>query len=345
MKIKIWRNISFIVLILGFSCVGHAQQEAQFSQYMFNKLSYNPGYAGTSGSICLTGLYRDQWMGLTFDAPTNAGANTAGVAPQNLLFSFDMPVKFLHGGLGATIYTDKAGYTSATNINVNYAYHLVWGTGILSIGFEGGLFNRALNSENLRGYDDMTGDPTNPTGSSSSDPLINQLAKDQNDMMTDFSFGLFYQTAGQFYAGLSMKNILAAKSDQLNYQNSRCIYLMAGYDYSIPTNPDIRLLPSTLIKTADFSLFQVDMSCLVEYNRTVWGGLSYRLQDAVAVLAGVNMEHMRIGMSYDFTTSVLGGIGKPGRSKGSMEIYLRYCFKIHIPPKMPTIYENTRYQW
>lgn len=339
MKIKTLKNISFLLLIWGFLCHCHAQQEAQFTQYMFNKMSYNPGYAGTSGSICLTGLYRDQWMGLTIDGPVPG--SDAGVTPRNFLFTFDMPISFLHGGIGATFLSDQVGYTSSTTINIDYAYHFYWGPGTLSLGLEAGILNSTINSQHLVGPDDLTGNPTNPTGGSSSDPLISNSS--QSDMLTDFSFGLFYQVAGKAYAGLAMKNLLAAKSDVLNIQNSRCVYLMGGGEYALPTSPSYRIMPSALIKTADFSVYQIDLSCLVEYQRAFWCGLSYRVNDAIAILAGVNWNKLRIGMSYDFTTSTLGGISKEGRSKGSMELYLRYCFKVIIPPKPPSSYQNTRY--
>ncbi len=340
MKIKTLKKVSFIVLIWGFSCVGFAQQEAMFTQYMFNRLSFNPGYAGTSGSICLTGMYRDQWMGLKLDPSVSGG--DAGSTPQNFLFSFDMPVRFLHGGLGATVFTDKVGYTSSTNINIDYAYHLFWGPGNLSIGVEGSFYSRTLNYKNLVGTDDLPSDPSTSAPSASEDPLL--VSRDsQNEMLTDVSLGFYYQVPGVMYAGLSMKNLLAAKSTILNFQNSRYVYLTGGYEYVIPTDPSFRILPSALIRTADFSTFQIDLSCLVEYERSVWGGISYRFQDAIAILAGVNWKKLKIGLSYDFTTSGLGGISKPGRSKGSLEIYLRYCFKVIIPPKAPSSYQNTRY--
>ena len=93
MRIRLSNKLSLFVIALVFSCVAMAQ-EPQFSQYMFNRMSYNPGYAGSSGSICAALMYRNQWLGLHLDAP-NANAK-AGSTPQDVLFTFDMPVKFLH---------------------------------------------------------------------------------------------------------------------------------------------------------------------------------------------------------------------------------------------------------
>ena len=103
-----------LVLLTPFSLF--AQQEPQFSQYMFNRLSYNPGYAGSNGAICLTGFYRNQWMGMGLtDVYGEASSASTG---ETMNFSFDMPVRFLHGGIGATIISDKIGYRD--NI------HIVW---------------------------------------------------------------------------------------------------------------------------------------------------------------------------------------------------------------------------
>ena len=120
MKIELFKKVSVFALIMAFSCIGFAQQQAQFSQYMFNRLSYNPAYAGSVGSICFSGLYRNQWMGLTLTSP-GTGVKE-GATPQNILFSFDMPVNFLHGGIGLSVLTNKLGYYSAINIGFDYAY-------------------------------------------------------------------------------------------------------------------------------------------------------------------------------------------------------------------------------
>ena len=338
MKIKIHKIISFSIVILGFSCVGFAQKEMQFTQYMFNRLSYNPAYAGSSGSICATLLYRNQWMGLQLDAPTPT--SKAGSTPTSYLFSFDTPVKFLHGGLGLTAYADKIGYHDNVGIDFDYAFRIYWGPGNLAAAIEGSFFNTSLDYSSLIGSDDQTGNYETPT-ESANDPLLNG-GTDANDFLVDLSTGVYYQVPGTYYLGVSIKNLLAAKSEKVNFQNARVLYLMGGYEYILPSNPSFKLKPSMLVKTADFSTFQVDASCLLEYQNAFWGGVSYRFQDAVSFLGGVNWKKMKVGLSYDLTTSALGTF-KEGLSCGTMEIYLHYCFKVIIPPKPPSVYRNTRY--
>ena len=326
MRIKLSKKLSLLVMALGFSCVVMAQQEPQFSQYMFNRMSYNPGYAGSSGSICATAMYRNQWMGFTLDPPT-AGKET-GSTPTDILFTFDMPVKFLHGGLGFTFVSDKIGYHNNIEVALDYAFRMFWGEGNLSAGIEFDLLNSSIDLGQLHGPDETP------------DPLL--TGKEVSAMLIDGAVGLYYQVPGKYYLGLSVKNLLGAHSDVIKFTNARTVYAMGGYEYTPAMAPSLRIKPSALLKTANFSYFQADLSCLLDYRNAFWGGLGYRVQDALYVLAGVQWKKLRVGVSYDFTTSRLGSF-KPGRSMGSLELYLRFCFKVVVPQKPPTAYGNTIY--
>src|SRR5574344_870414 len=143
MKIRIVKIISLALMILGFSCVSVAQMESQFSQYMFNRLSYNPAYAGSTGSMCAAVMYRTQWIGLQIDPP--AEGYDAGSTPTNYLFTFDSPVKILHGGLGLTIASEKIGYHDAMSASLDYAFRIFWGPGNLAAAAEVNLYNASLD--------------------------------------------------------------------------------------------------------------------------------------------------------------------------------------------------------
>lgn len=325
MRIKLSKKLSLFVIALGFSCVIMAQNEPQFSQYMFNRMSYNPGYAGSSGSLCLSAMYRNQWMGFALDPPTSG--TEAGSTPTDYLFTFDAPVKFLHGGLGFTLVSDKSGYHDNTLIALDYAFRMFWGPGNLSVGIEADLINSKLDFKNFI--------PIDPN-----DPLLANT--EASAMLIDGAVGLYYQVPGKYYVGLSVKNLLAAHSDEIQFTNARTVYAMGGFDYTPAGAPSVRLKPSALLKTANFSYFQAELSCLLDYRNAFWGGLGYRVQDAIYVMAGVHWKGFRIGASYDVTTSKLGGY-KPGRSLGSIELYLRYCFKFPKPIKPGTSYGNTIY--
>lgn len=329
--------MSFLVIMLLFLSAAQAQNEGQYTHFMFNRLSYNPGFAGSSGNISATALYRNQWMGLTLQAPTPGG--DAGSTPTNILFTFDMPVSWLHGGIGLNFTSDKYGYHNNTTFGIDYAFRIFWGAGTLAAGIEANLQNYSFNTSSLVGGDDMPGTPGASAGSSS-DPLVN--GQDASEFLIDVSTGIYYQVPSLYYVGLSVKNLLGSHSDVLNVTNNRTLYIMGGYEYTFPYNPSFKLKPSTLIKSANLSVFQADLACLLDYENVFWGGLSYRFGDAVNFLAGVNVLQMvKVGVAYDLTTSKLG-FGN-GRSFGSVEIFVNGYFQITVPKKPPTVSGNTLY--
>ena len=325
-----------------FSSVATAQNEGQYTHFMFNRLSYNPAYAGNSGAISLTLLYNNQWLGLDLQ-PAVAGAK-AGSTPVNYLFSFDMPVKFLHGGIGLILNTESIGFHNNTTVNIDYAFRMYWGPGCLSAGIEANLYNFSFNTKDLYGASDFTGDPTNPSATSG-DPVIN--GKELSEMMIDVSTGLYYQVPSEYYIGLSVKNLLGSHSDELHWENARTFYLMGGYEYAFPYNPSFKLKPSALLKTANFSVFQAEGALLLDYENAFWGGMGYRFGDAVTFMAGINwnfynLNWLRIGVAYDLTTSKLGTM-RAGRSFGTIEIFANGSIRFEIPKHQPTSSRNTRY--
>ena len=329
--------VAFLVAFLLFLSSATAQNEGQYTHFMFNRLSYNPAYAGSSGNISATVLYRAQWLGLQLQAPTPDGE--AGSKPTNMLFSFDLPVSWLHGGLGAYFTSEKVGYHDNSTFAIDYAFRIFWGPGTLAAGIEADLQSYKFKTSSLYGMNDMSGDPTNPI-SSANDPLVS--SKDVSDFLFDVSTGICYQVPSQFYVSLAAKNLLASKSDQLNLRNTRTFYLMGGYEYTFPYNPSLKLKPSALFKTANFSIFQADFACLLDYENIFWGGLGYRWGDAFTLLAGVNfLKIMQVGVAYDLTTSKLGFAN--GRSLGSLEIYLNAAFQITTTKRPPTVSGNTLY--
>ena len=322
MRIRLSNKLSLFVIALVFSCVAMAQ-EPQFSQYMFNRMSYNPGYAGSSGSICAALMYRNQWLGLHLDAP-NANAK-AGSTPQDVLFTFDMPVKFLHGGLGLNVVKDMIGYHDNISASLDYAFRMFWGEGNLSAGAEVSLMSSKLDKASI-----IAEDPN--------DPVLAGLG--ESATLIDAGVGIYYQVPGKYYVGVSVKNLLGAHSDEIMFTNARTAYAMGGFEYVPSSAPSVRIKPSALLKTDNLSYFQADLTCLIDYRNAFWGGLGYRVNDAVYALAGIHWKKLQVGVSYDFTTSRLGAY-KFGRSMGSIELYMKFCFKVVVPRKPNTSYGNT----
>ena len=312
------RIITFITLLF-LSAIAFSQQLPQYTQYMFSKLAYNPGYAGAGSGICVQGLVRQQWIGFK---ETDEDGNTFNVAPETYLVSIHSPIKFLRGGLGATIIQDKIAYQNNITLNVMYAYQTTLGAGDLGIGLQLSLLSKSIDFSKYRLIDET-------------DPLYANKTE-ETDMMFDIGIGLYYRMPDQYYLGLSVLQLLESESDPLSTaaKLKRQINLIGGYEFGFPNLPSIDVLPSFMIKT-DGASTQIELSTLLRYRNQFWGGLSFRYQDCVAIIVGVDYKEFNIGYSYDINTSSIG-------SWGSHEIRLGYCFKIEVD-KFKKIYRNTRF--
>ncbi len=315
--------------LLFTSAIAFSQQEPQYTQNMFNILSFNPAYAGSNGSICLTGFYRQQNTG--FKQEDKQG-NKSNAGPQDILVSIDAPVKFLHGGIGLIVNQDKLGFETNLNLKLAYAYRFNMGLGNLSIGLQAGFNNKSIDYSKFKPGDELSG------GSTTDPVILNGQSGTQSDMITDISFGVFYKIPQKLYAGISSTQLIQSTGTKTGVSLKRHYFIQGGYEWAFPNNPSFELLPSAMIKT-DFVSAQYDIDLLLRYNNRFWGGLGYRVQDAIMIMVGMEWKNFNIGYSYDLTTSALGS---NSRSSGTHEIMLRYCFKIEIP-KVLRSYKNTRF--
>ncbi len=296
------KKILLTLTIVTSGLFASAQQDYQFTHYMFDNLSFNPGYAGITKSICGTALFRQQWAGFTG-------------RPQTGLVNVHAPVQFLRGGIGLTYVNDQLGFEKNNIARLSYSYHLGLGAGDLGIGVSAGIIQKSINA------DWITPDGT---------PWENDASIASNngsDLVPDINFGVFYRT-NQLYMGISATHLGQFDMDQLNLQNVHHYWITAGYKYQI--NPDWVLRPSILAKT-DAKSTQIDLNVNVLFRDMVWAGVSYRLSDAIAPMLGYQTKVgdglLRIGYAYDVTTSQLKGY-----SNGSHDIMLNYCFSLEKPP-------------
>ncbi len=310
----------FAVLILLVSVDAFPQQDPQFSQYMFNLTSVNPGYVGSTDMISLSLINRQQWVG--FDG-----------APGTTFFQANAPVKpfGIKSGVGLSIMNDRIAFNKDLGINAYYAYRLDIGPGTLGIGLNVGLINKALDASwEIPG--ELGTDFTPPEN----DPAIPD--EKESRMAFDLGFGLFYNTEN-LYFGLSSSHL---NQPEIKYVDknasyiSRHYYAVAGYRLQMP-NPAFEIMPSVILKT-DGKVNQIDASAIVRYNKKFWGGVSYRAGDAVIGIIGIEMFNgVRIGYSYDFTTSDIGNY-----SDGSHEFTVGYSFSLSLE-KTPQKYRSIRF--
>lgn len=305
------KKIITALSVFAVALAGTAQQDYQFTHYMFDNLSFNPGYAGITNSICGTIMGRQQWAG--FD-----GSPTTG------LVNVHMPVKLLRGGVGLTYLNDQLGFEKNNIARLSYSYHLGGiGPGTLGIGISGGIVQKSIDANWIT-----------PDGTpASNDPTINTggvLGNVSNisELVSDFNLGAFYQ-APNMYFGLSATHIGQAEMLDLNVQNVHHYWLTAGYTH--PFNPNLKLRPNILVKS-DVASTQIDLNANVLYKDKVWGGLTYRLGDAIAPMIGYQHQFspnatLRAGYSYGITTSQIKSY-----SSGTHDFMINFCFNMEKPP-------------
>ncbi|MGZ3862023.1 MAG: PorP/SprF family type IX secretion system membrane protein [Bacteroidia bacterium] len=326
------KKISTLLLAvtLGFTGLLKAQQDPQFTQFMYVKQAYNPAFVGTDGTICFNALYRQQWV--SFPG-----------APKTGLFAFNMPVNLL-GGMGVGLYfaNDQLGFMASNAVRVAAAKHFVLGENgaILSAGIDAGVFQQRINGTFIAPQ--TMYDPSIPTNTVTNSPALNKL-------VPDFGFGLYFTMPNKVYVGISSTHLAAStlkgadgKGGSLNspyslsYDMARHYYIVAGYTFSF-SGGDHNIIPNLKVKT-DAATTQVDFNLTYMLQKKFWLGATYRLQDAVAPMLGFQFPFgLKIGYSYDVTLSKIKGY-----SSGTHEVMLGYCFKPKPPVKAQSHW-NVRY--
>lgn len=295
--------------------------QVQLTQYFLDASYYNPAVAGSNDAICTNVFARQQWLGLE-DPQANA------VSPFSVVYNVHAPVYSLKSGIGAVIIYDKLGFEKNLGVKLNYAYRLSFNDekNKLGIGIGFSLLNKTISFDKL-----ILEEP--------GDPLL-KIDQQESGLFTDLDFGLFYQQGRKLYIGLSGINLLGSTKGigNISYSQSRNFYFTSCYRIALldSRRESLYFVPSILIKS-NLDNAQIDLNGIVEYNNLYWGGFSWRYQDAVAVMAGLNHKGFRFGASYDLTTGSLADA-----SSGSIEVFLGYCHPITPKVKLNSLY-NTRY--
>lgn len=292
------KKIVNIFVLLGFcGFMANAQQSPHFTQYMFNDFVINPAVAGTDPYYQIRSNHRFQWIGLTDPPLTNT-------------LSIYGPHAELPMGFGGYIYNDVTGPTSRTGISGSYAYNVEINSDIrISGGLSFGLMQFKLDGAQL-------------TIKDQNDLAIQSIV--YNTYVPDATIG-FYAYADEWYAGFSVSQLLNNKlkffedNNGINKLKSH-FYLTGGYKYEI--NRDFIAEPSVIVKATAPGVYQFDLTARVLYQDMIWGGLSYRLNDALSVLLGyVYDEKFYFGYAYD-----MGINGLRNYNSGSHEIMIGYRF-------------------
>ncbi len=294
MNIKLPKLFVFILLGCMFSAVHEvqAQQDSQYTQYMYNTVSVNPAYAGTRGSLSMIGIYRNQWVGLDG-------------APETLNFSVNSPIGVQGVGLGLGFTSDKIGPSTESIITADFSYTIdVSQNTKLSFGIKGGFSLLDLDPNKLLIYDPNDYDLAQKSYSS---PIVGA--------------GL-YLHSDNWYLGLSSPNLLETEhydDVQVSTATEKThIYFIGGYVFTL--NSNLKLKPAVLAKAVTGAPLALDISAnALMYDRFSLG-LAYRLDAAVSAMLGFQVtDNIMIGYAYDYDTTPLGNY-----NDGSHEIFLRF---------------------
>lgn len=289
-------RIKFFLLITGLLIsieAIYAQQEPQYTQYMYNTMSVNPAYAGTSGTFRAVGLHRAQWLGLEG-------------APQTQTLGVETALND-QVGLGVNIVNDKLGPSSELYVDGNFSYTIPVGyDNNLSFGLKAGL--RLLNV-----------DFTKLNAQQVNDQYLQDF---DSKFLPTIGAGIYYHNDTKWYIGLSVPNLLTKKQDiaaDLSIGKERLhFYLIGGY--VIDLTRDIKFKPAFLGKFVEGAPLSLDLSANLLFNEKFTLGLGYRLGASVSGLAGFQItEDLLIGYAYDYNTSGLNQF-----TSGSHELMLRY---------------------
>jgi len=278
-----------------------AQQDAQYTQYMYNTLAVNPAYAGSRGVFSITGLHRSQWVGLDG-------------APNTQTLNFNTPVSN-RVGIGFSIVNDEIGNgtNQDTYFDGVFSYTIPTSSeGKLSFGLKAGGHLLNVDFTKLQNYQmDL-----NATGQSNIDKKF----------APNFGAGIYYHT-DHFYAGLSVPNFLKTEHFDNSGSNNSFLatermnfYFITGYVFDL--NPNLKFKPAALIKAVKGAPLQLDVSANFMLNEKFTLGAAYRWDAALSAMFGFQIsDQFMVGLAYDKETTELGNTAF---NDGSFEVLLRY---------------------
>lgn len=290
----------FVFLVVSITLCGaaHAQQQATFSQYMFNGLAINPAYAGTHEALSASLLTRFQNVGLQG-------------APTTQTFSIHSPLVNQRMAVGFMVVHDKIGVIGQTGVSGVYAYRIPMNDdATLSFGLQAGLgmYNAQYSQLDVYQIDAL-------------------FADDIRQTRPNFGAGIFYNHT-DWFVGFSMphmmNNVFSRGANLNTIKQSTPLILTGGYVYTI--NPMLQVKPNFLFKIVDGRPVELDLNANILFDEVIWFGLSYKFSTALTMLTELQItDQFRFGYSYSVT---MGPIRTA--ELGSHEILLNYRFKFNM---------------
>ncbi|MFB9078736.1 type IX secretion system membrane protein PorP/SprF [Flavobacterium procerum] len=286
-----------VLVFMFFSVLCKAQQDAQFTQYMYNTIEINPAYAGSRGALSVFGLYRTQWVGLDG-------------APETSTFSLNTPLNNNRLGLGVSLVNDKIGPTNENTLSADFSYTIPTSESFdLSFGIKAtaNMFNLDVNKLSFENQDD---------------PQFQNL---DNIITPNIGAGVYWHS-DRAYVGLSVPNFIETNrynnDDTAIFKEKINYYLIAGYVFNLDRLQYVKFKPALMTKMVEGAPLQVDVSGNFMFNDKFVLGVAYRWSASVSAMAGFQITNgLYLGYGYDHETTQLRKY-----NSGSHEIFLRFEF-------------------
>lgn len=268
------------LLILGITLTADAQQLPQFSQYFMNDFAINPAMAGIRDRIEVRSNNRYQWEGITD-------------APRTYTMTLNMPFADESIGFGTYLFTDIVGPTRRIGFQIGGAYRLPLSDEIsLGVGLSVGMLEYSVDGHKIDLAQPLDGALLNTLGRSR---VIDAKAGLQVSS-EDWYVGISIPQVAQNNVDLFAENTAGSSSLQTHY------FITGGYRYEL--NGDYTIEPNVMLKYVSPTPLKMDFSLRGIYKDFLWLGASYRTDDAVAAMIGLEIsDKIVFGYSHDFTTS------------------------------------------
>jgi type IX secretion system PorP/SprF family membrane protein len=311
---------TFYTLVLAlFGVCAFAQQDALFTQYMFNNLYLTPAFAGVDGVTRFSAIHRSQWLGYQ-------SSFGDGGAPTTTMASFNTPIYKLRSGAGVYILNDKLGPQNNLEAQVSYAYHLGIKENKLSFGIKVGMYSQTINGKYYRYIQE-------------GDPLI--VEGKESQVRPDIGLGLFYRTE-KYYAGIGFNHLLRSQfdfgADSVRGALANHINFTGGYFYEVSF--DLKLQFTTNVRS-DLNKTQFDLAAIAYIKDTMWGGLAFRQSEAASLLLGYSLlkdKSLKLGTAVDFIVK-----DQAAKENFSLEVMLSYDLPVN-PGSGKKVVRTPRYR-
>ena len=280
----------------------YAQQQAMFTQYMFNPLAINPAYAGSLDALTATALARVQWTSMPG-------------APQTQTVSVHGPVKYSRASFGFQMIHDEITVSNHYGVYGFYSYYIPLNKRTkISFGLRAGFSHYRADFTDLNIY--------YPEMNNIQDPAF---ASDQfGGWLPNVGVGVYLRNDRGFL-GFSIpeiiQNTIITSVESIQGKQERHYFLHGGYVFTL--SPDLKLKPNFLLKGVEGAPIQVDLNANLLIKETVWIGASYRWDESIAAILEIDFsDKIRFGYSYDFAgRNNLGPF-----NNGSHEFLISYRF-------------------